>query len=109
MIVGVSTHSVEQAAGAVEEGADYVAIGPVFPTSTKQDAEAVKGTEIVGMVKMRVGAVPVIAIGGITIDNVTEVIRSGADGVAVASAIALADDPCMAAQKLKAEIRSVRG
>ena len=109
MVFGVSTHSIEQAARAVEEGADYIAIGPVFPTSTKQDAEAVKGTEIVGMVKMQVGAVAVIAIGGITVENVTEVIRSGADGVAVASAVALADDPCIAAQELKAKIRSVHG
>ena len=109
MMVGISTHSVEQAAGAVEEGADYIAVGPVFPTSTKKDAESVKGPEILRAVKMQVRCVPIIAIGGITIDNVAGVIRSGADGIAVASAIVLADDPCMAARELKAKIRSVRG
>ena len=108
MSLGISTHSVEQAARAVEEGADYVAIGPVFPTSTKENPEAVTGTETVRMVKKRVGSLPLIAIGGINAENAAGVIRSGADGVAVASAVILADDPQLAAQKLKAEIRSAR-
>jgi len=108
MLLGISTHSVEQAARAIEEGADYIAIGPVFATTTKENAQAAKGTEMVRKVKRRIGVVPLIAIGGINLDNVTEVIRCGADGVAIASGIVLADDPQMAAQELKARIRSAR-
>lgn len=106
MMVGVSTHSVEQAARAVDDGADYVAVGPVFRTTTKENPEAVVGTDMVGAVKRRVGAVPLIAIGGINAANAAEVIRSGADGVAVASAVVLADDPRLAAEQLKKEIES---
>jgi thiamine-phosphate pyrophosphorylase len=108
MLVGVSTHSVEQAAKAVADGADYVAIGPVFLTSTKQNPEPLVGLRAVMEVKSRVGDVPVIAIGGINKGNVSEVIRSGADGVAVASAVTLADDPAAAAKELKHKMQSVR-
>ncbi len=106
MMLGVSTHSVEQAARAVDDGADCVAIGPVFRTTTKENPEAIVGTEMVGTVKRRVGAVPLVAIGGISTGNVAEVIRSGADGVAVASAVILAADPLLAARTLKDRIRS---
>lgn len=106
MMVGVSTHSVEEAARAVDDGADYVAVGPVFRTTTKENPEAVVGTDMVGEVKRRVGEAPLIAIGGIGAANVTEVIRSGADGVAVASAVVLADDPLSATRELKDRIRS---
>lgn len=106
MLLGVSTHSEEQAVKALRDGADYVAIGAVFDTSTKERPEAVVGTDGVRRVKALVGPVPLIAIGGIGIDNVVEVVRAGADGVAVASAVVLADDPCLAAKQLKDKIRS---
>jgi thiamine-phosphate pyrophosphorylase len=108
MLLGVSTHSVEQAARAVDDGADYVAVGPVFRTTTKEHPEAVVGTDMVGAVRSRVGAVQLVAIGGINAGNVAEVIRSGADGVAVASAVVLADDPRLAAEQLKNEIERER-
>ncbi|MBI4832273.1 MAG: thiamine phosphate synthase [Candidatus Lindowbacteria bacterium] len=108
IMVGISTHSVEQAVKAVADGADYVAIGPVFPTTTKEKPEPVVGLEMIRQTKVRAGSVPVIAIGGINSKNVAEVIRSGADGVALASAVALADDPIAAAKELKRRIRLER-
>jgi len=108
MILGTSTHSLHEAARAVEDGVDYVAIGSVFPTSTKENPEAIIGTEMVREVRRLVGQTPLIAIGGITANNVGDVIRAGADGVAVASAVVLADDPCAAAKELKERIRSAK-
>jgi len=108
MILGTSTHSIEEASKAVDDDADYVAIGSVFPTITKQNPEAIVGTEMIKAVKKRVGAVPLIAIGGIKAGNVAEVIRSGADGVAVASGVVLADDITGAVKDLKREIRAAR-
>ena len=109
IILGTSTHSIEEASKAVDEGADYVAIGSVFPTTTKQNPEAIVGTQMIKAVKERVETIPLIAIGGITAGNVAEVIRSGADGVAVASGVVLADDIAGAARDLKREIRAARG
>lgn len=109
MLIGISTHSLEEAGEAADEGADYVAIGSVFPTSTKENPEAIIGTAMVAKVKKHVGDVPLIAIGGIDAANVGEVIRAGADGVAVASAVILADDPRAAAKELKEKIRAARG
>lgn len=108
MLLGVSTHCVEQAIRAAADGADYIAIGPVFPTTTKDKPEPVVGLGMIAEVKARVGAVPVVAIGGINRDNVSEVIRSGADGIALASAVALADDPVAAAKELKHRIQIAR-
>lgn len=108
MILGTSTHSVEEASRAVVDGADYVAIGSVFPTSTKQNPEAIVGTKMIREVKDTIGSVPLIAIGGITAANIASVIRSGADGVAVASAAVLADDVAGAVRDLKRAILAAR-
>jgi len=108
MLIGTSTHSLEEAVKAVRDGADYVAIGSVFPTSTKENPEAIVGTEMIARVKEEIGDVPLIAIGGISAENVREVIRAGADGVAVASAVISADDPRAAARELRERIRSAR-
>ena len=91
MILGVSTHSVEQARRAQAEGADYVAVGAMFPTRTKPDFELV-GPALVRAVRPEV-RVPLVGIGGITPRNAGEVIRAGADGVAVISAVCAAPDP----------------
>ena len=109
MLIGTSTHSPEEADKAAEDRADYIAIGSVFPTSTKENPEAIVGTEMVAEVKRRIGDIPLIAIGGISAENVGEVIRAGADGVAVASAVISADDPRTAARELKERIRIARG
>lgn len=84
-IIGISTHSIEQAIEAEAGGADYVGFGPIFHTKTK-DAGKPKGIQMLKEVKSHV-KIPVIAIGGITSENLQSVLDSGADAVAVASAI----------------------
>ncbi len=98
MILGLSTHSVEQARAARAAGADYVAVGSMFPTGTKPDFQLV-GPELVGKLRGEIG-IPLIGIGGITHDNVARVIRAGADGVAVISAVCAAPEPEAATRRL---------
>jgi thiamine-phosphate diphosphorylase len=86
MLLGISTHSVEEAREAEAAGADYIGFGPVFPTGTKTGTRPTVGLDGIRMVKTAV-KVPVLAIGGITLDRVLEVVRAGADGIAVISAI----------------------
>lgn len=90
-LVGISTHNIEQALKAEHEGADYIGFGPVFGTTTKADAEEAKGIEALRGVKKGV-SIPVVAIGGINLENLKEVIDAGADGVAVISAIVKAEN-----------------
>lgn len=85
-IIGVSTHSVEEGIAAAHGPVDYVAIGPVFATATKKDAEPVVGVEAVRHLAESI-ALPVVAIGGITEERVGEVIRAGAHAVAVIAAL----------------------
>ncbi len=84
-IVGISTHSLEQAIEAEKGGADYIGFGPVFHTTTK-DAGSPKGVSMLREVKKQV-TIPVVAIGGINLENLHLVLDAGADAVAVASAI----------------------
>jgi thiamine-phosphate pyrophosphorylase len=91
MILGISTHSLEQARAAREAGADYVAVGSMFPTATKSGFQLV-GPALIRSLRPESPA-PLVGIGGITPANVGEVMRAGADGVAVLSAICAAPDP----------------
>jgi thiamine-phosphate pyrophosphorylase len=91
MILGISIHSLEQARAARDAGADYVAVGSMFPTATKSGFQLV-GPALIRAVRPEI-SVPLVGIGGITPDNVGEVMRAGADGVAVVSAISAAPDP----------------
>ena len=91
MILGVSTHDPEQARRAVVDGADYVAVGSIFPTTTKAGFQLV-GTELIRRVRPEV-PVPLVGIGGITPDNAPAVLGAGADAVAVISALGAAPDP----------------
>ncbi len=91
MILGVSTHSVEQARAARDAGADYVAVGAMFATATKADFQLV-GPALIHALRAEI-VVPLVGIGGITPENAGEVIRAGADGVAVISAVCGAPDP----------------
>lgn len=84
-IIGISTHTFEQAREAEAEGADYIGFGPMFHTTTK-DAGRPVGTESLRSIRKSVG-IPVVAIGGINVDNLEDVISAGADAVAVATAI----------------------
>ena len=85
-IIGISTHNVEQAIAAEAEGADYIGFGPVFYTSTKEDAGSPKGTDVLREIKKQVH-IPVVAIGGINLENLRSVLDTGIDAVAVSSAI----------------------
>ena len=90
-IIGVSTHNIEEAKRAEGEGADYISFGPIFPTVTKKDADAPKGVKRLREVASKVD-LPVVAIGGITIENARQVMETGASSVAVISEILLAPD-----------------
>lgn len=85
-IIGVSTHSLEQFRAALETSANYIAIGPVFPTKTKENPSPVVGLELIREAK-KLADRPIVAIGGITVERATEVIAAGADSVAVISAL----------------------
>ena len=90
MILGVSVHTVEEARRAVRDGADYLGLGAVFPTSTKTDADQMSNEtlrDICGAVE-----IPVVAIGGLNRDNILRLSGSGVDGVALVSAIFGAED-----------------
>jgi thiamine-phosphate pyrophosphorylase len=106
MILGLSTHSVEQAKAAQAAGADYVAVGSMFPTATKPEFHLV-GPALARQVRPVV-RVPLIGIGGITPDNVGDVIAAGVDGVAVISAVCAAPDPAAAARRFLAAIAAGR-
>ena len=106
-IIGISTHSIEQAQKAEKEGADYVAVGPIFSTQTKPNSGPSKGVGIISEVKRKVN-IPVVAIGGINRENVEEVIRAGADGVAVISAVFKEKDVGLATCQLYEEIQEAR-
>ena len=90
-IIGVSVQTPEEAQEAEREGADYLAASGVFPTTTKPDVGAVLG--IPGLKRIREAtSLPLVAIGGINLANVKEVIGAGADGIAVVSAVTTASD-----------------
>ncbi|MGR3301576.1 MAG: thiamine phosphate synthase [Candidatus Scalindua sp.] len=84
-IIGVSTHNIIQARQAQKDGADYIAIGPVYPTTTK-DYEPSIGLEVIQEISREI-SIPFLAIGAITLDNLDEVQKAGASRVAVCSAI----------------------
>jgi thiamine-phosphate pyrophosphorylase len=106
-IVGVSVGSIEEAVRAEHAGADYVALSPLFSTPTKIDAGPGHGLSVLREIRNRV-SLPVIAIGGIGPENVSDVIAHGADGVAVISAIFGGQDIRAAAQELKSLISAAK-
>ena len=98
-IVGVSCHTLDEVERAVGDGADYIAVGAVFPTARK-DGATVVGLKLVRMAKERVGQKPLVAIGGIDQTNVAAVIEAGADAVAVISAVVMREDVNAAAREM---------
>ncbi|MCJ7543170.1 MAG: thiamine phosphate synthase [Phycisphaerae bacterium] len=101
-IVGRSTHSLDQARGAVIEGADYISVGPIFATTTK-DAGPPVGTALLQEVSSAV-LLPIVAIGGITPDNAAQIVAAGGKCLAVSSAVCAAADPQDAAAAIRAKI-----
>ncbi len=90
-IIGISTHNTTQARDAEDGGADYIGFGPVFSTTTKEGALSPRGLERLREVVEAV-LVPVVAIGGINLENLSDVLQTGVQAVAVASAILSSPD-----------------
>jgi len=99
-IIGGSAGSMEEARKCLAEGADYIGFGPVYPTTSKGDAGPAAG---LGLLKQIVEAIPlpIIAIGGVTVDNTPPVMQTGVHGIAVISAVCCQNDPAEAARCLR--------
>ncbi len=106
-IIGASVADSEEARAAEAAGASYVSVGSIFSTASKPDAGAAIGPAAIAEIKAEVG-LPVLAIGGINCDNVGAVIEAGADGVAVISAVADAEDMVAAVEHLRRLIGHAR-
>ena len=104
-IIGGSAGSMEEARNCFLEGADYIGFGPVYPTSSKEDAGPASG---LGLLEQIVKAVPlpIIAIGGIARDNIPPVMKAGVYGIAVISAVCCQNDPMEAAKCLRRLLES---
>lgn len=100
-ILGVSVHRAEEAKAAIEKGADYLGVGPIFPTKTKEDAQSAIGTGLIRKLRSEGYTIPMVGIGGIQLENAASVMEAGADGVAVISAISAAENVVRAAKTLK--------
>ena len=98
-IIGGSAATLDEGRKCLSEGADYVGFGPVYPTSSKDDAGPVSGIDILKQV-VEIIPLPIIAIGGVGAENIPDVMRTGAHGIAVISAVCCQDDPEKATRSL---------
>jgi thiamine-phosphate pyrophosphorylase len=105
--VGVSTHTLEQLRAAEATSADYIAVGPIFPTGTKANPDPVVGLEFLRAAR-QITRKPLVAIGGITVESASEVYRAGADSIAVIRDLMAARDPAHRAREYLAIARRVR-
>ncbi|EGQ24738.1 thiamine-phosphate diphosphorylase [Sporosarcina newyorkensis 2681] len=105
--LGVSTHNAEEVQLAQAIGADYVGIGPIYPTTTKLDASAVVGSALIKEIHTAFPDMPIVGIGGISLENFGPALHAGADGIAVISSIASAEDPLAATQTFSESIRAI--
>ncbi|MGE5702377.1 MAG: thiamine phosphate synthase [Clostridia bacterium] len=105
-ILGVSAHNLEEARMAVANGADYLGVGPMYMTYTKRDIREVQGPSVIREMRESGMTCPIVGIGGISVENAADVIRAGADGVAVISAISQAASPREATQALRQEVHN---
>jgi len=108
-LIGLSVGSPAEAVDVDEAVIDYVSIGPIYGTSTKSDAGPAIGVEGFDRVRRLFPDLPAVAIGGITPDNAADVVRAGATGLAVASALCRAADPAVVARDLRRRIASASG
>jgi thiamine-phosphate pyrophosphorylase len=106
LLVGVSTHDLTEAERAVADGADYCGVGAMFASSTKE--RETSGVEYLRAFVERFPGAPHLAIGGINVGNVSQVVQAGARGVAISAAICAADDPQLVARSLSDEINAAR-
>lgn len=111
--IGLTIRSMNEARNALLEQLTYVSIGGIFPTASKLNPDPPIGLdklkEIYDYLRMRNPALPIIAISGINEDNVESVLRTGVDGVAVISAICEANNPELAARRLRSKINRMKG
>ncbi len=107
-IIGLTVHHVDEALAALELGADYLGVSPIFNTTTKSDAGAPTGVELLAEIRRRV-SIPLIAIGGITLANAPAVIRAGADAVCAISAVVTAADVRAEIEKFQQLFRLAEG
>jgi thiamine-phosphate pyrophosphorylase len=91
-LIGLSTHNLPQFEAAVESSADYIAVGPIFPTTGKHNPDPVVGVDFVRAAR-KLTTKPIVAIGGITLERARQVIDAGADSVAVISDVLKAKNP----------------
>ncbi|MBI4510469.1 MAG: thiamine phosphate synthase [Deltaproteobacteria bacterium] len=103
LVVGVSTHNLEQAVAAARAGADYLGFGPVFPTSTKENPDPVQGLDALAQVTRAVAPVPVVAIGGVTPARTRSILDAGAACACALSAVNSAPDVIAAARLISGE------
>jgi thiamine-phosphate pyrophosphorylase len=96
--VGISTHNLEQLRAASNTSADYIAVGPIYPTTTKENPDPVVGLDLIRAAR-KLTRKPLVAIGGITINTAAEVFRAGADSVAIISDLVNATDPSQRARE----------
>jgi thiamine-phosphate pyrophosphorylase len=99
-VIGGSAGTLEEARKCFLEGADYIGFGPVFPTTSKEDAGPVSGLSLLEQVVKEI-PLPIIAIGGITQNNILQVMEAGAYGIAVISAVCCQEDPKTAAECIR--------
>jgi thiamine-phosphate pyrophosphorylase len=104
-IIGGSAATFEEAQKCLAEGADYIGFGPVYPTTSKEDAGPVAGIKLLKKVVEAI-PLPIIAIGGISVKNTPEVMRAGAQGIAVISAVCCQEDPEQATRALSNALRT---
>ncbi len=107
-IIGGSAATIEEARSCLDAGADYIGFGPVYPTTSKDDAGPVSGKEVLSRVVAEIET-PMIAIGGVTVSNAATVVRAGAYGIAVISAVCCQEDPQAATRGLLEAIAAVQG
>jgi len=105
--VGVSTHNLEQFQQAAASSADYIAVGPIFPTSSKANPDPVVGVEFVRRARALTSK-PIVAIGGISLERAPEVIAAGADSIAVISGVLKAQDPAVQAREYLEKLEAVK-
>ncbi|MCE5197834.1 MAG: thiamine phosphate synthase [Armatimonadota bacterium] len=108
VIIGVSATDIEQAKQAQEDGADYIGFGPIFPTTTKSDSGPVTGLETLRRICHEV-SLPVVAIGGICLDNIGSVAANGAACAAVVSSVVCAEDMVKATADMAEEFHKFIG
>jgi thiamine-phosphate pyrophosphorylase len=96
--VGISTHNLEQLKAADRTSADYIAVGPIYPTTTKENPDPVVGLDLIRAAR-KLTRKPLVAIGGITIDSAAEVFQAGADSLAIISDLINAPDPSQRARE----------